>query len=102
MIYNLVYFLAGILTTVIFLSIKPLDKNKKINKRWSKIEKIEYTYDVDYNFKHKFTGKNILEIMNEVMLKNFNSKDNSVREVVIDEGDYSINCITTIRLIKRE
>lgn len=105
MVSNIVYFFAGILTTVVFLSSNLFLKEKrdeKIKGKWSKIEKVEYTYDVDHVFKQELSAQTMLQIMNEIMKQKIETDCSNMNQVVVEPGDYSINTTVTIRMTKRD
>lgn len=100
---NAMYFLAGVISTLMFLSLMG-DKKVKVlspKKTWTKLSKIEYSVNFDHIFNNKINAQDVLLVINNLIEQKIHTQCKNFQKTDIEAGEYSVDAVTTVRFTHR-
>ena len=104
----LFYYICGFISAILCLSMLSLKGNKQEevsnnskNRKWKSIERLNWNFNMDFNFKNDINGNEIGIAVAEI-LKNNMQRNASLGEININPGKYSIAMAVSANFVKRE
>lgn len=101
---NAVYFLAGVLATLIGLVLAGLpEKKAPLKKRWASVSSFTWTFNFPIRQEGKITGMQLAEAISIAMVSSMRRPGaKELSGIIIDDGNYDVKLSVHASLIQRE